>query len=89
MRLQNETSLMPPLLPTICPQELTETKFIRSKYFSNRKYSIRVDLYEHDMAKANIRYKGAKYLKGSGYICFDQCEGGRILCQPISHHLLP
>lgn len=65
---------MPPVLPTICPQERVEAKFIRSEYFSNRKYSIRVDLYEHDMARADIRYKGAMYLKGSSYICFDECK---------------
>lgn len=47
---------MPPVLPTICPQERTEATFIRSEYFSNRKYSIRVDLYEHDMARADINY---------------------------------
>ena len=33
-----------------------------------------MDLYEYDMARAEIRYKGAKFLKGSGYICFDECK---------------
>lgn len=61
--------------------------FIRSEYFSNRKYSIRVDLYEHDMARADIRYKGTKQLRGSCHICFDECKRESVydLCECLTY----
>ena len=62
------------MLPLICSQERIEAKLICSEYFSNRKYGIRVSLYEHDMARADIHCKGAKLLRGTFYICFDECK---------------
>ena len=62
------------VLPTICSQERIEAKSIGSKCFSNRKYRIRVDLFEHQMAIAEIDYKGGLKTSGSPFIYFDECR---------------
>lgn len=52
-----------------------EAKLIEEKYFSNKAYTIKVKLYEHEMARVDVdckkRFRGRKY--HGGYIPFDQC----------------
>lgn len=62
------------VLPTICSQERIDALSIGSKCFSNRKYRIRVDLFEHQMAIAEIEYKGGIKTSGSPFIYFDECK---------------
>lgn len=58
------------------------TKFIGTRYFSNKKYGIRVALYDHGMARARIFYKknainpwhcGPNQM-ADNYLCFDECK---------------
>ena len=52
-----------------------EAKLIEEKYFSNKAYTIKVRLYEHEMARVDVdckkRFRGRKY--HGGYIPFDEC----------------
>ena len=52
-----------------------EAKLIEEKYFSNKAYTIKVKLYEHEMARVDVdckkRFRGRKY--HGGYIPFDKC----------------
>lgn len=45
-----------------------EAKLIEEKYFSNKAYTIKVKLYEHEMARVDVdckkRFRGRKYHDG-------------------------
>lgn len=48
-----------------------------TKKFSNKKYTIKIDFYEHDMAVVGIQCKKRGYIKTGrwcAYVSFDQCK---------------
>ena len=54
-------------------------KYLGTKVFSNRRYSIHVMLFDHGMARVEMRYKKRKnwWLVrrwGSAGLCFDECR---------------
>ena len=52
-----------------------KAKLIEKKYFSNKAYTIKVEIYEHEMARVDVdckkRFRGRNY--HGGYIPFDEC----------------
>ena len=49
-------------------------KYLGTKVFSNKKYNIRVKLFEHGLAEAEIDYIKRKVLKGFMMLHFDDCK---------------
>lgn len=55
-------------------QKVEYAKYLGTKVFSNKKYKIRVKLFEHGLAEAEIDYKKRKVLKGFMMLHFDDCK---------------
>ena len=55
-------------------QKREYAKYLGTKVFSNKKYRIRVKLYEHGLAEAEIDYKKRKALDVFFALHFDDCK---------------
>ena len=55
-------------------QKREYAKYLGTKVFSNKKYRIRVKLFDHGLAEADIEYKKRKALDGFMMLHFDDCK---------------